>query len=58
MPALRDPAEFANAILVESCDIPEGMTIAEWRARRRVTTRPAPRRRHARLRAPRRRQRA
>jgi hypothetical protein len=39
------PAEFSNAMLVVASDIPEGMTIAEWRARRRAAERPAPRRR-------------
>jgi hypothetical protein len=39
MPTL-DPALFPNAILVEACDIPVDMTIAEWRRQR-----PRPRRR-------------
>jgi hypothetical protein len=43
--AVADPAEFPHALRIEACDIPAGMTIAEWRARRRATPRPAPRRR-------------
>jgi hypothetical protein len=45
MPARRDPAEFPNALLMQSCDIPEGMTIAEWRAWKRAAAQAAPRRR-------------
>jgi hypothetical protein len=46
MPARRDPAEFPNAIRVDDCDIPAGMTIAEWRARKRAAAQPPrPRRR-------------
>jgi hypothetical protein len=39
----RDPAAFPNALLIEACDIPAGMTIAEWRRRRRSTEAPRPR---------------
>jgi hypothetical protein len=44
------PAEFPNAILVEASDIPEGMTLTEWRARRRPEAQAAPRPRLRRLR--------
>jgi hypothetical protein len=30
-----DPAGFANAVLVESSDIPADMTLAQWRLERR-----------------------
>jgi hypothetical protein len=32
-----DPAGFANAVLVESSDIPADMTLAQWRLERRST---------------------
>ena len=38
MSSKLDPASFARAIIVESADIPEHMTIAEWR-KARVTAR-------------------
>jgi hypothetical protein len=41
----RDPAAFPNALLIEACDIPADMTIAEWRRRRRSAEAPRPRRR-------------
>ena len=42
----RDPAAFPNALLIEACDIPADMTIAEWRRQRRsAAARPATRRR-------------
>jgi hypothetical protein len=44
MPSQLDPAAFARSIIVESADIPEGMTIAEWR-RARAAVRPVDRRR-------------
>lgn len=36
MSSQLDPATFARAIIVESADIPAGMTIAEWRRLRTV----------------------
>ena len=45
MPAPLDPANFANAILVEACDIPAHMTLAEWRLERRASTQRSRRRR-------------
>jgi hypothetical protein len=53
MPSQLDPARFARSIIVESADIPEGMTIAQWR-RARVTARPAGRKRRVARRPPRR----
>jgi len=44
MPSQLDPARFARSIIVESADIPEGMTIAQWR-RARATARPGGRKR-------------
>jgi hypothetical protein len=44
MPTHRDPAAFPGALLIESCDIPADLTIAEWRRLRSADTRP-PRRR-------------
>jgi hypothetical protein len=41
----RDPAAFPNALLIEACDIPAEMTIAEWRRQRRSGETPRPRRR-------------
>jgi hypothetical protein len=40
-----DPAGFANALLVESSDIPEHMTLAQWRLERRTLAQRARRRR-------------
>ena len=34
MPSKLDPASFARAIIIESADIPEHMTISEWRKAR------------------------
>ena len=34
-----DPATFAKAIMVDACDIPEHMTIAQWRALKRADLR-------------------
>lgn len=51
MPSKLDPASFARSIIVESADIPEHMTIAEWR-KARVTARKR-RRRSLRRRRPR-----
>jgi hypothetical protein len=31
---MLEPVNFPNAILVEACDIPADMTIAEWRRAR------------------------
>jgi hypothetical protein len=45
MPTHRDPAAFPNALLIESCDIPADLTIAEWRRLRSSTGAPRPRRR-------------
>ena len=47
MPTHRDPAAFPNALLIESCDIPAELTIAEWR---RLRTSPAAPRLRRRLR--------
>jgi hypothetical protein len=44
MPSQLDPAAFARSIIVESADIPEGMTITEWR-RARAAARPPGRKR-------------
>jgi hypothetical protein len=52
MPSKLDPASFARAIIVESADIPEHMTISEWRKAR--TTARKHRRRSPRRRRPRR----
>jgi hypothetical protein len=41
----RDPAAFPNALLIEACDIPADLTIAEWRRQRRAVAAPRPRRR-------------
>jgi hypothetical protein len=35
---MLEPVNFPNAILVEACDIPADMTIAEWRRGRRAAT--------------------
>ena len=51
MPTQLDPASFARAIIVESADIPEHMTIAEWRKAR--GPRASARRRSLRRRRPR-----
>ncbi len=40
MPTQLDPASFARAIIVESADIPEHMTIAEWRKARGTARKP------------------
>lgn len=48
MPTQLDPATFANAIIVESADIPEHMTISEWR-RARAAARPTGRKRRRRI---------
>jgi hypothetical protein len=53
MPSQLDPASFARSIIVESADIPEGMTIAEWR-RARASGRSAGRKRRIAWRRPRR----
>jgi hypothetical protein len=45
MPMHRDPAAFPNALLIESCDIPADLTIAEWRRMRSFSEAPRPRRR-------------
>jgi hypothetical protein len=45
MPTHRDPAAFPNALLIEACDIPADLTIAEWRRMRRPAEAPRPRRR-------------
>ena len=45
MPIRLDPATFAKAVLVESSDIPDDMTLAQWREQRRAHARPARRRR-------------
>ena len=42
-----DPATFARAIIVESADIPDGMTIAEWRRQRSAQAPRANRRKQA-----------
>ena len=34
-----EPASFAKSIMVESSDIPEHMTIAQWRALKRADLR-------------------
>jgi hypothetical protein len=48
MPTYRDPAAFPNALLIEACDIPAEMTIAEWRRHRRPSH-PTPLRRRLRF---------
>jgi hypothetical protein len=45
MIARLDPASFAQAILVESADIPVHMTLAQWRVERRTAARMSRRRR-------------
>jgi hypothetical protein len=40
-----DPASFANAMLIESSDIPPGMTLAQWRLEKRAIAQRARRRR-------------
>jgi hypothetical protein len=40
-----DPASFANALLVESSDIPPHMTLAQWRLEKRAAAQRPPRRR-------------
>lgn len=45
MPLHLEPASFANSIVIESCDIPSHMTLAEWRANRVAMTRRSRRRR-------------
>ena len=40
MPSPLDPATFAQAIILESADIPADMTIAQWRERRRLDQAP------------------
>ena len=45
MIARLDPALFAQAILVESADIPTDMTLAQWRRERRAAARMSRRRR-------------
>lgn len=34
-----DPARFARAIVLESADIPAGMTIAQWRRHKQAALR-------------------
>ena len=45
MPAPLDPANFANAILVDASDIPAHMTLAQWRQERQASTQRLRRRR-------------
>jgi hypothetical protein len=45
MSATLDPATFANALIVESSDIPLDMTLAQWRRERRAATQLTRRRR-------------
>jgi hypothetical protein len=45
MPLRLEPATFAQAIAVESCDIPVDMTLAQWRAQRVTEMRRSRRRR-------------
>ena len=45
MPFRLEPASFAHSIVIESCDIPADMTLAEWRAQRVTTMRRSRRRR-------------
>jgi hypothetical protein len=40
-----DPATFAQAVLLESADIPADMTLAQWRLEKRATARISRRRR-------------
>jgi hypothetical protein len=40
-----DPATFANAVMLESADIPAQMTLAQWRLEKRRRARIARRRR-------------
>jgi hypothetical protein len=40
-----DPAGFANAMIIESSDIPAGMTLAQWREQKRSIAQRARRRR-------------
>jgi hypothetical protein len=45
MPLRLEPALFANSIVIDSCDIPADMTLAQWRANRVAMTRRSRRRR-------------
>jgi hypothetical protein len=42
-----DPASFANAVLLESSDIPPHMTLAQWRLEKRAAAQRPRRRRRA-----------